>query len=250
VAQGESRAAGQEIDLSVVVPVLDEQDCLPLLWEALAPALAGLDRSWEVVFVDDGSTDASLDRLREIHTRHPGVRVIRLDGHHGQSAALDAGFRAARGRWVATLDADLQNPPREIGRLLAAADGVDLVFGRRRERRDGTLKRLTSAIGNAVRNAITGHHVRDIGCSLKLYRRAALRGIPAFAGMHRFLPTLFVIHGFRVREIDVEHERRAAGRSKYGIRGRALRGLVDCCAVRWMRSRRLSYEASELPREL
>jgi glycosyltransferase involved in cell wall biosynthesis len=242
------RAEAAEVpspDLSVVIPVYNEEACLEPLWHRLHPVLEGLGRRWEVVFVDDGSTDRSAVLLGQLRREHPGVRLLRLERNRGQTEALDAGFRAARGVWIATLDADLQNPPDEIPRLLAASDGVQLVYGRRKVRRDDWRTRMASRVGNAVRNWVTGHRVRDTGCSLKLYRREALARIPLFRGMHRFLPTLFAFHGFAIREIEVEHAPRVGGVSKYGIGNRALRGLADCFAVRWMRRRCLSYRVHE-----
>jgi len=234
------------VGISFVVPVFNEEESLPLLWDRLRPILARLDRSWELILVDDGSTDGSLERLKAIRTADRRTRLVVFDRNHGQSAAMDAGFRAARGEWVIVLDADLQNPPEEIPRLLEASDGVDMVYGRRARRQDSWTARLSSRIGNGTRNLITGHHVHDTGCTLKCYRREALERIPLFRGMHRFLPTLFKFHGFVIREIEVAHESRVAGVSKYGIGNRAWRGLMDCLAVRWMRSRAFDYKSTEL----
>jgi glycosyltransferase involved in cell wall biosynthesis len=174
------------------------------------------------------------------------VRIIGLSRRSGQSAALAAGFRAARGEWIVTLDADLQNPPEEIPRLFEAAEQVDLVYGRRRRRIDSWIRRLSSRIGNGTRNIITGHRVSDTGCSLKALRREALSRIPLFHGAHRFLPTLFAFHGLKIREIAVDHHARTAGLTKYGVLNRAWRGLLDCLAVRWLRGRSLKYEAREI----
>lgn len=234
------------IDLSVVVPVYNEKSCLDRLWERLGATLESLERSWEILFVDDGSVDGSPEILAAIAAGNSHIRLLKMTRNQGQSAALVAGFRAARGRWIATLDADLQNPPEEIPRLIAAAEGVDLVFGRRRKRQDSWLKKAGSRIGNTVRNLITGHSIRDTGCSLKLFRRSALGRIPFFRGMHRFLPTLFVFHGFSIREIEVDHHPRFSGVSKYGNLDRAWGGLLDCFAVRWMRRRSLDYEVHEI----
>ena len=231
--------------VSVVVPVYNEEACIDPLWSRLRPVLQGLGQSWEVLFVDDGSSDRSADLLAALRAGDRRVRLLRLRGNHGQTAALDAGFRAARGDWIVTLDADLQNPPEEIPRLFEACDGVDMVYGRRKTREDGFTTRLASRVGNFVRNGITGHKVNDTGCSLKLYRRDALRHIPLYGGMHRFLPTLFAFHGYSIREVEVRHESRAGGVSKYGIGNRALRGLADCFAVRWMRPRAMKYEVDE-----
>jgi glycosyltransferase involved in cell wall biosynthesis len=232
-------------EISVVIPVYNEEACVEPLWSRLRPVLVGLGREFEVIFVDDGSSDRSAELLVDLRRAHAEVRLLRMERNQGQTAALDAGFRAARGTWVVTLDADLQNPPEEIPRLFEAAEGVDMVYGRRKVRRDGFVTRVSSRIGNCVRNWITGHRVCDTGCSLKLYRREALRRIPLVRGMHRFLPTLFAFHGYSVREIDVEHGARAGGVSKYGVGNRALSGLADCLAVRWMRPRAMNYRVRE-----
>ncbi len=236
---------GHAVDISLVIPVYDEEACVELLWERLRPVIDALGPRFEVLFVDDGSTDRSPVLLKAIRTTDPRVRLLTLDRHHGQSAALAAGFRAARGDRLITMDADLQNPPEEIRRLLEAGDDVDLVFGRRRKREDRPIKIFASRIGNGVRNMITGHRVHDTGCSLKLFRATALARIPMFNGMHRFLPTLFVFHGFAVKEILVDHHLRCGGASKYGLIDRAWRGLVDCLAVRWLGRRSLKYRILE-----
>jgi glycosyltransferase involved in cell wall biosynthesis len=240
--QGQTRP----IQVTVVIPLHDEEQCLPALWSRLRTALESLGQSWEVVYVDDGSKDGSLDLLLKMRAADPRVRILALGCRSGQSAALAVGFRAARGEWIVTLDADLQNPPEEIPRLFEAVEGVDLVYGKRRRRVDSWIKKLSSRIGNGTRNIITGHRVSDTGCSLKLLRREALLRVPLFHGAHRFLPTLFAFHDLKIREIVVDHHARAAGLTKYGILNRAWRGLLDCLAVRWLRGRSLKYEAHEI----
>ncbi len=235
-----------ELDLSIVIPIFNEEECLVTLWDRLFKTLANIDQNWEVVCVDDGSSDKSLERLLLLGSIEPRVTVLHLDKRSGQTAALDAGFRAARGNWILTLDADLQNPPEEIPILLAASNGVDLVFGRRIRRSDTWIRKMSSRVGNGVRNMVTGHRIVDTGCSLKLYRTEALRHIPLFNGMHRFFPTLFAAHGFRIKEVSVHHEPRAAGTSKYGVANRIWCGLLDCFAMRWMRSRSLRYAVSDV----
>ena len=228
--------------LSVVLPVYNERENLEPLLEELTALLPRWVSSWEILFVDDGSTDGgseALDRLRAIDTR---VRVLHLRENRGQSAAMDAGFRAARAELVVTLDADLQNDPADIGTLLAELPHADVVCGMRVNRHDSWVRRVSSRIANAVRNSLTGESIRDTGCSLKLYRTAYLRRIKMFRGMHRFLPTLLRYEGARVVEVPVNHRPRRHGASKYGIRNRALSGLLDCLAVRWMRTRRLDYQ--------
>lgn len=233
-------------ELSVVVPAYNEAESIAPLLERLWPVLAGLGRAFEVLVVDDGSTDGTSERLRAEKRRRPELRAIRLARHSGQSAAMAAGFAAARGGAVVTLDADLQNDPADIPALLAALAGADVVCGWRRDRRDNWQRRLVSRLANAVRNLVSGERISDTGCSLRAYRAEYLRRLRPFRGMHRFLPTLLRMEGARVIEMPVVHHPRRAGRSKYGTWGRLLPGLVDLLAVRWMKSRRLDCRAEEL----
>lgn len=230
--------------LSVVVPVHDELDNLEALHRELDVALASLP-SAEIVLVDDGSRDGSLERMRAIATRDARVRVIALDGNHGQTAALDAGFHAARGDILCTLDADLQNDPSDLGKLLALLDRADVVNGVRTQRNDSFLRKLSSRIGNGFRNRMTGESVTDVGCSLRVMRASFVRRVKLYRGMHRFLPTLLRIEGARVIEVPVSHRPRHAGRSKYGVGNRLFVGLVDVFAVRWMQDRALRYRVRE-----
>ena len=231
--------------LSVVVPVRDEEASLEPLHRELDAALASVAGGSELLFVDDGSRDASLARLLDIAQKDPRVRVLELDGRYGQTAALDAGFHAARGEVVVTLDADLQNDPAEIPKLLARLDDADVVNGVRTERRDDWLRRASSRIANAVRNRATRESVTDVGCSLRAMRVEYLRRVKLYRGMHRFLPTLLRLEGARVVEVPVSHRPRRHGASKYGIRDRLWAGLADLLAVRWMQSRALRYGVRE-----
>ncbi len=169
------------------------------------------------------------------------MRVLRLTENCGQSAALDAGFRAARGSVVATIDADLQNDPADLPRLLAALDGADVVNGVRLRRHDPIGRRLSSRLANVFRNWLTNETVTDVGCSLRVMRARYLRRIKLYRGMHRFLPTLLRMEGARVIELPVRHRPRRRGRSKYGVANRLWVGLGDAFAVRWMQRRRLDY---------
>lgn len=226
--------------LSLVVPVHDELDNLEPLYERIVEALEG--RTWELLLVDDGSTDGSDARIRELAARDPRVRGVYFARNAGQTAAIAAGFERASGRLVATLDADLQNDPDDLPAMLDALGDHDAVVGWRRERRDTWKRRVSSRIANRIRDAVTGDAVRDTGCSLKLFRAEALADLPLFEGMHRFLPTLLRQAGLDVIELPVSHHPRAAGVSKYGLRNRAWRALQDLLAVRWMGQRRLRYE--------
>lgn len=237
-----------EPDLSVVFPVYNEEENLPLLLREIAAALDGRGWTYEVVAVDDGSTDRSLEVLHELRKSYPTLRVLALEKNSGQTAALDAAWRGARGRLVVSLDADLQNDPADIPRMmeeLARAD-VDMIIGVRVNRRDTWSRRMQSKIGNGVRNMITGDQITDTGCSLKLVKREAVERVRLFTGMHRFLPTLVRFAGYRVAETPVNHRPRQFGVSKYGAMNRAFRGLVDCFAVRWMKKRVLTYRVREL----
>lgn len=227
------------LELSVVIPVYNEAENLPALAAELDEALRRLGRSAEIVFVDDGSTDGSDGVLRQLAHTDPRVRVLRFARNAGQSAAFYAGLRASRGRYVATMDADLQNDPRDLILLWGYLTHCDAAVGWRSQRRDRWLKRVSSRVANAVRRAVTGHAVHDSSCSLRLMRRECVDAIPPFDGMHRFVPTLVQLAGYRVMEVPVSHRPRRYGSSKYGIRNRALRAFGDLLAVRWMMSRHL-----------
>ena len=226
------------VELSVVVPVRDERECLPRLCDEIASALAQCGR-WELLLVDDGSTDGSRELIVQLAHEDPRVAAVLCDRGRGQTSALCAGFRAARGELVAMLDADLQKDPGDLPGMIARLrrSGADAVVGYRMRRNDTWLRRLSSRIGNGVRDRLTGDHVRDTGCSLKVFRAEAIRSVALFEGMHRFLPTLLRWYGWQVVEAGVSHRPRLAGRSKYGVLNRAARGLADVLAVRWMRRR-------------
>jgi len=231
--------------LSIVVPVHDEVENLEPLHRELSQALKAFADELEIILVDDGSRDGSLEKMRELQRRDPRVRPVVLDGNHGQTAALDAGFRAARGEITVMLDADLQNDPADIPRLLELLDRADVVNGVRVERHDTWVRKVSSRIGNGFRNRLTHESVTDVGCSLRAMRTSFLRDVKLYRGMHRFLPTLLRLEGARVIEIPVTHRSRAAGRSKYGIGNRLFVGLADVFAVRWMQSRAIRYRTRE-----
>ena len=227
-------------EISIVIPVCNEEENLPILAGEIRAALVGTGKSYEVLWVDDGSTDGSLAVLADLARQDPRARVLHFAKNAGQSAALAAGFRSARGEIVVTLDADLQNDPADIPRLLASLaepPGWDLVSGVRTKRRDSWLRRLSSRIANGVRNRATGERITDVGCSLKAYRAEYVKRVPMFTGMHRFLPTLVRLDGARVREVPVNHRPRLHGKTKYSIRNRLFRSLADLFAVRWMQRR-------------
>jgi dolichol-phosphate mannosyltransferase len=208
--------------------------------------MQSLGRPYEVLFVDDGSTDGSLAALIRLAQEDPAVRVVRLARNSGQSAALDAGFRHARGEIIVTLDSDLQNDPADIPLLLARLDGsCDVVCGVRARRRDSWVRRLSSGIANAVRNRLTHESVRDVGCTLRACRSEVLRRVAPWNGMHRFLPTLLRMEGARVVEIDVGHRPRRFGQPKYNIRNRIWRASTDLLGVRWLQRRWIDRRLAE-----
>jgi glycosyltransferase involved in cell wall biosynthesis len=237
----------QTPDLSVVFPAYNEEENMPVLLGEIASALEGRGWSYEIVAVDDGSRDRTLEVLRSLRVKYPELRVLALEKNSGQTAALDAAWRAARGSLVVSLDADLQNDPADIPVMLSKLEesGADMVIGVRVNRQDTLARKIQSRIGNGVRNLITGDHITDTGCSLKLVKREAVERVRLFTGMHRFLPTLVRYAGYRVVEMPVNHRPRRFGESKYGAMNRALRGLADCFAVRWMKSRVLDYRVRE-----
>jgi dolichol-phosphate mannosyltransferase len=235
------------LDLSVVIPVYNEEESLPPLWQELSGVLDGLGLTFEVVFVDDGSRDRSAEIIRAFRDADPRVRLVRLKTNAGETAATDAGFKATRGRWVVVMDADLQNDPRDIPTLLAQLDAWDAVTGWRVERGAGDdwLRRISSRVANQVRNRLSGETIQDSGCTFRAFRRECLRELVLYRGFHRFIPTLLRTQGYRVIEIPVRHRPRRFGASKYGVMNRAFVAFVDLLAVRWMKSRRLRYEVTE-----
>ena len=223
------------------MPVFEERDNLEPLHRELSAALSEVKGGVEFVYVDDGSRDGSAEILAGLAERDARVRVLRFEANSGQSAAFAAGFEAARGEVVATLDADLQNDPADLPRLLAALDRADVVNGVRQGRRDGFVRKLSSRVGNGFRNWVTHESVTDVGCSLRVMRAAHLRRVKLYRGMHRFLPTLLRLEGARVIELPVNHRPRRHGRSKYGIANRLFVGIADVFAVRWMQQRQLRW---------
>ncbi len=195
---------------SIVVPLNNEEENVEELIAEISPVMHSLGKPWELICVNDGSTDNTHNRLKKLAQDHPELRILSFDKNYGQSSAFDAGFKAVRGQYVITMDGDRQNDPRDIPKLLACLDEADLVCGRRIKRKDTLVKRLTSFVANAVRRRLCKDGVQDTGCSLKVYRTECLEKIKIFHGMHRFLPALFIIEGFRVKEIDVNHQRKVS----------------------------------------
>ena len=220
-----------EPTISVVAPAFDEERSVALLFEELEAALDPLDTPWEVVFVDDGSTDGTFAALTRLHDANENVRVVRLRRNFGKSAALAAGFEQARGDVVVTIDADLQDDPAEIPRLLAKLDeGFDLVSGWKSRRRDPWTRRVLSRVFNRLASAVSGLTLHDVNCGLKAYRAEVVHDLRIYGELHRFLPVLAHERGYRVAELPVNHRPRNHGRSRYGLE-RYLRGFLDLLTV-------------------
>lgn len=233
--------------LSIVVPIFNELDNLDQLVSEVESAVSKLSiQDWEAILVDDGSTDGTKDHLAKLVEQKKPFRSLHFSSNQGQTAAMDAGIRNADGKIIVFMDADLQNDPKDIGKLLEKLDeGVDCVCGVRVKRRDNALRLLSSKIANGVRNWLSQETITDTGCSLKAFRRECFEGMQLFEGMHRFLPTLVKMRGFRVIEVPVNHRPRFAGDSKYGVWNRVFKSFKDLLAVRWMKARILKYHICE-----
>lgn len=234
------QASSERPRVSLVVPMHDEEDNVEPLLREIEAAMASVT-PFEVLMVDDCSKDNTLERLRAFQAARPRpwLRILRLRRQVGQSGAVLAGVEKARAHLVATLDGDRQNDPLDVPKLLALVESgqCDGATGVRVRRQDTWVRRISSRIGNGVRNWITGDRVTDAACGVKVLPRAVFLKAPRFNGMHRFMPTLMRFLGQRIVEVPVNHRPRGAGRAKYGIGNRALRGLRDCFAVRWYRQR-------------
>jgi len=235
----------ETIEISVVVPVFNEEENLPILIPKLAEVLNQIGRPYEMIFVDDGSSDGSRKILKEMLSQYPSLRMIGLKENRGLSTALMAGMKEAQGEWIVTLDSDLQNDPEDIPKLMAYLDRYDMATGWRQKRRDTGLKKISSKIANSVRNWLSGEKIKDSACTLRVFKRECLNDIFVFNGMHRFLSTLVKMQGYRIIEVPVSHHTRKFGKSKYNIRNRTWRAFVDLLVVRWMKRRRIDYEIDE-----
>jgi len=226
------------LDLSVVIPFYNEEDNLEPLVTELEAVLQSTGRTFEIICIDDCSTDTSLAVVKRMQATRPFLRVVRHRLNSGESIGQATGFHLARGAVVITMDADQQHDPADIPAFLTAlSPEVAAVCGIRKNREDNWVRRVSSRIANRFRNAVTGDRISDAGCTFRAIRRPALREVPVFNGLHRFLPSILRYQGYQVVEIPVHHRPRTRGQAKYGIGNRLWRGLRDCLAMRWYRDR-------------
>lgn len=237
----------RKIDISIVAPVYNEEENLPILISQLAGVLSPLGKSYEMIFVDDASTDGSRDILKKMRSQYPQIRILGFKKNCGETAAGSAGLKEAVGDIVITIDADLQNDPKDIPMMLEHLKEYDMVTGWRQKREEGDswVKQMTSKIANRVRNRLSGESIQDSGCTYRAYKRECLQNLKLYKGMHRFMPTLVKMEGFRVIEVPIAHHPRKFGVSKYTTWNRMGRAFVDLLAVRWMMSRHIRYEIEE-----
>jgi dolichol-phosphate mannosyltransferase len=235
-------------DISFVIPCYNEGGNLRELVKALREAVEPLHQSHEFVITDDGSQDGSWEMLQELAAADPRVRAQRFAANCGQSAALWAGMKAARGRVIVTLDADLQNDPKDLPKLLEPLARFDCVCGSRveaRRRGDSWLRAVSSRLANRVRNWLSGETISDSGCNYRAFKRECVEDLRSFKGMHRFLPTLLKMAGYTVTEVPISNHPRRAGQSKYGVWNRLFASSYDLLAVRWMKKRLVKYQIAD-----
>ncbi|GFN34113.1 glycosyltransferase family 2 protein [Paenibacillus xylaniclasticus] len=230
------------VRLSIVAPIYNEEENIRPLYEAITNAVKGRIDSYEIVLVNDGSKDRSASLLNELAKEDEAVKVIHFESNCGQTAAIYAGLKQSSGELIALIDADLQTDPRDIFTLMPYIPQMDFVNGKRVRRQDTFLKKVSSRIGNGVRNWLTGDSIYDTGCPMKLMKREVADSYYLYEGMHRFLPTLAKINGFKVIEVAVSHHERQFGVSKYGVFNRAFVGLMDAIVVGWLRKRVIRYQ--------
>lgn len=233
----------ERLDLSIIIPVFNEEENLPILYQEIKEVLASLQRSYEIIFIDDGSQDNSFAVLKKIQTFDTGVKIIRLRRNFGQTAALSAGFDYARGKIIITMDADLQNDPHDIPLLLAKIEeGYDMVNGWRQKRQDKFLtRRLPSMIANRLISLLTGIRLHDYGCTLKAIKQDVIKNIRLYGELHRFIPAVASTLGVSIAEVQVNHRARRFGRSKYNL-FRLPRVILDMLTVKFL----LSYSTRPL----
>ena len=233
-------------EYSIVIPVFNAEGSLALLQKRLVPVCEKINGEYEIIYVDDGSTDDSLNILKGLKKEGDKLKVISFSCNTGKSEALYAGFMNAQGKWIITLDADLQNPPEEIMKLLPFKNGFDYVAGIRKKRKDSSFRKLSAYAAKFVRRLVSGDSTKDAGCSLRIFKREITSSIPFFRNFHRFYTFLVRKQGFSVKEVPVSHSERAFGRSKYRTLKRAKEGLFDLVGIFWLRQRFLRYKIKSI----
>lgn len=231
--------------ISIICPFYNEKDNLKELYERLLKTVALISGSWEILFVNDGSIDGGVELLKSIN-HHPSVYLIDLDRNYGLSTALAAGFQVAKGNVLVTLDADLQNPPEEIPRLVQLLEGHDMVTGIRMRRQDSVVRKVSASMARRIRQWVIKDRIQDVGCTLRAFRREVLECFYPYAGMHRFFSALVELRGFRVRQESVDHNARRYGKAKYGLKNRLWGPLGDLFAVRWILRRKIDYKIRQI----
>ncbi len=231
--------------ISYVVPIYNEEENIPKLVQEILAVAPDISDDYEIFLVDDCSTDKGLELIRNLAEQNQKIRPLALARNSGQSAALSAGFQAATGEVIITMDADLQNDPADLRQMINHYGDYDMVNGWRFDRQDTLSKKIASKIGNGFRNWITKETIHDTGCSLKIMNAAILKRIHIYKGLHRFLPTLMRMEGARIIEVKVNHRQRQFGESKYTNWRRGVEGFYDVIAVRWMQQRYLKIEVKE-----
>ena len=235
--------------LTIVVPVFNEaENVIPLAEETVA-AVAPVNPDYELVFVDDCSSDETWQRIQEAHSKNPKVRGLRHKQRSGQSAAVWTGIQQTKGAVIATMDGDRQNDPADYPAMLKELDGVDFVCGWRKNRQDSGIRKFSSKVARKARKAVLKADFADTGCAMRVFKRECLRGVFGFNGVHRFLPVIVANGGFKCKEVEVNHRSRVAGVSKYGIGNRLWRGILDLYAMWWYQKRRFqAIDVEELGR--
>lgn len=232
-------------DLTIIVPVFNEEDNLERVFSELSNFIANTRRGVKVLFINDGSQDGSLEKIKEICDRSPLYTYCSFDRNYGLSAAIKAGFSLVNTPLVGYIDADLQTSPQDFEHLLKYADDYDLVTGVRTERKDSFVKNISSRIANRIRKAFTHDGMDDTGCPLKIIKTSVAKRIPMFNGLHRFLPAMVLLQNGKIFQVPVKHFPRTAGKSKFNLWNRLLGPLMDCFAYLWMKKKYINYSIEE-----
>ncbi len=228
--------------ISIVCPFYDEEENLPELLSRLLKVTEKIQQPWEMIFIDDGSRDNGPEELKKLIAGNPSVRLIQFEQNRGMTSALYAGLKEAKGEIIATLDADLQNPPEEILRLLFMMEDYDMITGYRAERQDSLVKKASSKIANHLRRVVIGDRIKDVGCSLRIFKKAVLENFYPYKGMHRLFPAIADHTGFKIKQVPVEHASRKAGKAKYHFFNRLLGPMWDLIAVSWLLKNKINYK--------